>query len=60
VYIVFTFYVAHKQWGKGGLGGAEQLVWVGLKKLLHFLARRKLVDLHEEKQFWGKGLNCLL
>lgn len=33
----------------------------GVKNLLQFVARRKIFDLHEEKQLgWGKGLNCFL
>lgn len=56
MYIVFTFYVAHKLWGEGRQGGAEELAWGGgvLKSLLPFRARRKIFDLHEEKQFWGR------
>lgn len=55
MYIVFTFYVAHKHWGRGGLGGVAELAWVGMKSLLQFIARRKIFDLQEEKQFGGKG-----
>lgn len=53
MYIVFTFYVAHKLWGKGGWGGAAELAWGDLmKSLLPFRARSKIFDLHGEKQFW--------
>lgn len=47
----------------GGQGGAEESAWgscEGVKNLLHFVARRKIFDLHKEKQLgWGgKGLNA--
>jgi len=30
------------------------LAWGGMKSLLPFRARRKIFDLHGEKQFWGR------
>lgn len=54
MYIVFTFYVAHKLWGREGWGVLRNWHGVGIKSLLRFRARTKIFDLHEEKQFGGR------
>lgn len=54
MYIVFTFYVAYTFWEREVRVGLRN--WHGdMKSLLQFRARRKILDLHEEKQFVGRG-----
>lgn len=53
MYIVFTFYVAHKLGGQEGRVGLRN--WHGdVKSLPPFRARRKIFDLRKESSL-GKG-----
>lgn len=42
------------------MGPRHQHGWGDVKNLLQFVARRKMFDLHEEKQLgWGEGFELL-